>query len=179
MTTHAMIDIETLATTPEATILSVGGVKFNPYSNEEPHTFFDAKLDIDAQTELGRDVDQGTLEWWAKQPQHIQDIAFTDEGRTSLSDFTSSLNKWLVGCQEIWCQGPQFDMVIIENLYKQLGTHQNWAYWQIRDSRTVFSMMDVDPRKGIQEDLHSAVDDSKWQAKCLQTCFFMLNIKKD
>ena len=40
-------------------------------------------------------------------------------------------------------------------------------------------MMEVDPRKGVQEDLHSAVDDAKWQAKCLQTCFFMLNIKKD
>ena len=49
MTTHAMIDIETLATTPEAVILSVGGVKFDPYTNEEPHTFFDAKLDIDEQ----------------------------------------------------------------------------------------------------------------------------------
>ena len=69
-------------------------------------------------------------------------------------------------------------MVIIENLYKMLNTHTNWAYWQIRDSRTVFSMMEVDPRKGIQEDLHSAVDDAKWQAKCLQTCFFMLDIKK-
>ena len=178
MATHAMIDIETLGTLPESVILSVGGVKFDPFTSNEPHDGKHWKLDTDSQTEKGRFVDDKTLEWWAKQPQHIQDIAFTDEGRTSLSDFTSSLNKWLVGCEEIWCQGPQFDMVIIENLYKQLGTHQNWAYWQVRDSRTVFSMMEVDPRKGVQEDLHSAVDDSKWQAKCLQTCFFMLNIKK-
>ena len=178
MTTHAMIDIETLATSPESVILSVGGVKFNPYTNEEPHTFFDVKLDIDEQTALSRDIDDGTMEWWAKQPKDIQDIAFAEEGRTPLNEFTKSLNKWLVGCDQIWCQGPQFDMVIIENLYKMLNTHTNWAYWQIRDSRTVFSMMDVDPRKGVQEALHSAVDDSKWQAKCLQTCFFMLNIKK-
>ena len=179
MTTHAMIDIETLATTPEAVVLSVGGVKFDPYTNEEPHTFFDAKLDIDAQTELGRDVDQGTIEWWGKQSQEIQDIAFAEEGRVQINDFATSLNKWLVGCEQIWCQGPQFDMVIIENLYKQINIHTNWAYWQIRDSRTVFSLMAVDPRKGVQEALHSAVDDAKWQAKCLQTCLFMLNIKKD
>jgi len=178
MSTHAMIDIETLATTPEAVVLSVGGVKFNPYTNEEPHAHLEFRLDIDEQTALGRDIDEGTLQWWAKQPEHIRDKAFSDEGRTNLSDFTKTLNKWLVGCDEIWCQGPQFDMVIIENLYKQYGHHQNWAYWQIRDSRTVFSMMDVDPRKGVQEDLHSALDDAKWQAKCLQTCFFMLNIKK-
>ena len=50
MTTHAMIDIETLATSPEAVILSVGGVKFDPYTNEEPHSFIDMKLDIDEQT---------------------------------------------------------------------------------------------------------------------------------
>ena len=47
MTTHAMIDIETLATTPEAVVLSVGGVKFDPYTNQEPHSFLDFKLDID------------------------------------------------------------------------------------------------------------------------------------
>ena len=41
MTTHAMIDIETLATTPEAVVLSVGGVKFDTYTNDEPHSLFD------------------------------------------------------------------------------------------------------------------------------------------
>ena len=44
MTTHAMIDIETLATTPEAVVLSVGGVKFDPYTNQEPHSFLDLSL---------------------------------------------------------------------------------------------------------------------------------------
>ena len=85
MTTHAMIDIETLATTPEAVVLSVGGVKFDPYTNQEPHSFLDFKLDIDEQTALSRDIDEGTVEWWAKQPQDIQDIAFSDEGRTPVS----------------------------------------------------------------------------------------------
>ena len=31
--------------------------------------------------------------------------------------------------------------------------------------------MEVDPEKVSQEDPHSAVDDAKWQAKCLQTAF--------
>ena len=85
---------------------------------------------------MNRDVDNGTLQWWAKQPPHIRDKAFSDEGRTNITEFTKSLNKWLVGCDEIWCQGPQFDMVIIENIQNaQYPT--NWAYWQIRDSRTV------------------------------------------
>ena len=33
---HAMIDLETLSTNPDATILTVGGVKFDPYTNIEP-----------------------------------------------------------------------------------------------------------------------------------------------
>ena len=33
MAIHAMIDIETLATDPNATILTIGGVKFNPYND--------------------------------------------------------------------------------------------------------------------------------------------------
>ena len=32
MTTHAMIDLETLSTNPDATILTVGGVKFDVYN---------------------------------------------------------------------------------------------------------------------------------------------------
>ena len=178
MSTHAMIDLETLSTRPDATVITIGAIKFDPYNDSEPHSGLYLRLNVDEQGELGRHVDDGTMEWWAKQPKNIQDIAFAEEGRVKLNEFTKSLNKWLVGCDQIWCQGPQFDMVIIENLYKMLNTHTNWAYWQIRDSRTVFSMMEVDPRKGIQEDLHSAVDDAKWQAKCLQTCFFMLDIKK-
>ena len=30
---HAMIDLETLATDPNATILTIGGVKFDPNTN--------------------------------------------------------------------------------------------------------------------------------------------------
>ena len=110
---HAMIDLETLSTDPNATILTVGGVKFDPYTNEEPHSLFDFKLDVDEQTALSRDIDKGTVDWWAKQPKNIQDIAFSEEGRISLKDFRKSLNIWLVGCDQIWCEGPQFDMVII------------------------------------------------------------------
>ena len=47
MSTHAMIDIETLATTPEAVVLSVGGVKFNPYTNLEFHVIFHFMYRID------------------------------------------------------------------------------------------------------------------------------------
>ena len=39
MATHAMIDIETLGTEPTSVILSVGGVKFDPFTSIEINLF--------------------------------------------------------------------------------------------------------------------------------------------
>ena len=36
MTTHAMIDLETLGTNYDATVLTIGGVKFNPNKISDP-----------------------------------------------------------------------------------------------------------------------------------------------
>ena len=36
---HAMIDLETLSTNPNAAILTVGGEKFDPYTTAEPSQF--------------------------------------------------------------------------------------------------------------------------------------------
>ena len=57
MTIHAMIDLETLATDPYATVLTIGGVKFNPNNNSEPYGDFYFKLDVDEQDKLGRSQD--------------------------------------------------------------------------------------------------------------------------
>ena len=64
------------------------------------------KLDIDEQTALSRDIDNGTMEWWAKQSRISQDIAFAEEGRTKLTESQKSLNKWLVGCDPNLGPGP-------------------------------------------------------------------------
>ena len=37
MATHGMIDLETLGVEPDAVIMTVGAIKFDPYSNAEPH----------------------------------------------------------------------------------------------------------------------------------------------
>ena len=33
--------------------------------------------------------------------------------RIPVEPFMQELNAWLTGCEQIWCQGPQFDMVIL------------------------------------------------------------------
>jgi len=59
-------------------------------------------------------------------------------------------------------------MVILENLFRQYDHHIPWAFWKIRDSRTLFSIMPKDPRKGIEFAAHNALEDCKVQALCVQ-----------
>ena len=70
-----MIDLETLSTNPNATILTVGGVKFDPYTSVEPAQGMYFRVDVDSQTEMGRDVMQDTLDWWGRQDPEIMEEA--------------------------------------------------------------------------------------------------------
>ena len=171
MATHVMIDIETLGTEPDCVVLSVGAVKFNPFNNEEPHAKTLWRPCAETQMDNERSVLESTLEWWAKQPAHIQDEAFSENFRMTVTSFMGELNKYLVGVDKVWCQGPQFDMVILENLFTQFNHHKGWAFWQIMDCRTIFNMMPVDPRKAIQQNLHSADADAYYQAVCVQQTY--------
>ena len=108
----------------------------------------------------------------------IKDEALGDQDRTTLLEFIKQLNKFCVGLDELWCQGPLFDYAILQNLYAQLNTPVPWNYWQIRDSRTLFGMLPEDPRKSIQMDLHNALADCYFQAKSVQKAYKRFGVKK-
>ena len=178
MTTHATIDIETLGTKPDTTVLTIGAVKFNPFTKEDPYADLYLKVDADQQLEAGRSVDEDTLKWWTTQPQEIQDEAFLSTDRTSVEDTLAQLNKYLVGVDKIWCQGPVFDICILENLYRQYDKHFNWVFWNIRDSRTLFGLMPEDPRKKYKFAAHNALEDCRIQSKCIQEVYAELQLTR-
>jgi hypothetical protein len=173
---HAMIDLETLDVTPDAVVLTVGGVKFNPETDAEPHSEFYFRLDVDTQD--GRSVNDDTVAWWATQSSEIQEEAFGTEGRVHMDVFLDSLPKWMVGVDVLWGQGYGFDATIMENMLRQRGKIIPWRFWQVRDSRTLFSMAKVDPRKAMQSDLHNALADSYFQAKGVQMVYKELGLNK-
>ena len=173
---HGMIDLETLSTNPNATILTVGGVKFDPYTMAEPSQGMYFRVDVNSQTEMGRDVMQETINWWSKQPKEISDEAFSDDNRASLDDMIKKINKFSVGVDVFWCQGPLFDYAILQDIYKQLGYPVPWQYWQIRDSRTLFSLVPKDPDEK-RTGLHNALEDCYFQAKKVQRVYKQLGIK--
>lgn len=176
MTTHAMIDLETLGTSPDCVVLTIGGVKFDPNNVSNPHSEFYYRFDVDEQSANNRKIDDKTLEWWATQPADIRDEALGDENRTSVIEILQHLNKWCVGVESIWCQGPVFDIAILEHLFKQYNHHIPWPFWKIRDSRTLFSIMPKDPRKEINFAAHNALEDCKVQALCVQQTLQQLEL---
>ena len=177
MATHAMIDLETLGTGPDCVVLTIGGVKFNPNEISTPHNEFYYRFDVDEQLAKGRTTLDSTLEWWGKQEKSVREEALGDEGRTPGLDVLKHLNKWCVGADVIWCQGPAFDIVILEHMYRQYQHHVPWPFWKIRDSRTLFSIMPSDPRKEIEFDAHNALEDCKVQALCVQQSIGKLKLK--
>ena len=40
MTTHATIDLETLSTKPDAVLLTIGAIKFDPFTSDPPYANF-------------------------------------------------------------------------------------------------------------------------------------------
>lgn len=166
MAIDIMLDLETLATTPNAVILSFAATKFNAFNLDEQqdyNTYLNLKLNVDEQIELGRDVDQDTIAWWSRQPEEIRTYAFDDSDRTNLADFILKLNKFVVNADRIWAQGPVFDIVILENLYRQIGMPCPWPYYVIRDSRTLIKALGNDINHE-RKNAHDALEDCKYQA---------------
>ena len=175
---HATIDLETIDTCPEATVLSIGGVKFNPLDNSEPHSELYFKICIDDQDRLGRTSSDDTIEWWGKQNPKIMEEAFDQTGAITVDESLRKLSKFAVGVDTFWGQGYGFDYTIMENMFRQGAMPIPWQFWQIRDSRTLFGCCKSDPRKLIQNDLHNALADAYYQSKAIQIAYKELGVQR-
>lgn len=179
MTTCVMLDLETLGTRPDCVILTLGAIKFKPYGEQEPGPGIYFRLDIEDQLALGRTVDNSTIDWWAQQDPRVKEEAMGESGdRVSTAKMRYELNKFLVGVDYIWAQGPAFDIVILEDLYRSQGWGFPWHFWQIRDSRTLFGVHG-DPREKGRDQAHNALMDCYYQAIGVQKIYRDLGIKSE
>lgn len=170
-----MLDIETLATSPDSVILTFGAVKFNPFDEDQnlDHGLY-FRINVDEQIALGRQVDDETVAWWGTQNAEVREEALGEHDRISLEDFTKQLNKFIVGADRIWAQGPVFDIVILENLYRQLCKPTPWPYYLIRDSRTLLKALGDTRQPGTM--LHNALADCVCQAEAIQSAVKRYNL---
>jgi len=174
MAKHLMVDMETMAVTPDAVILTLGAVHFNPWGNGYGDKIY-FRISIDDQDRLGRFVDPATLDWWAKQDPAIMEEAFSDQDRIPLEEAMDRFHKFAWGCDAFWSHGATFDLVMIENVLRQMGRPVPWNYWQLRDTRTLFDLgYDPDMPTGSK---HDALQDAIRQAVGVQNIYSKLKIR--
>lgn len=174
MAKHLMVDLETLAVSPKSVILTLGAVHFNPYENGYTDSIY-FRFNLDDQDKLGREIDPNTLDWWAKQDPKIMEEAFSSSNRLNINDAIDKFHKFAWGCNAFWSHGSAFDLVILEDLYKQLNRTPPWNFWQLRDTRTIFDL-GVDPEMP-KESKHDALQDAIRQSVGVQNVYKKLKIR--
>lgn len=173
MAKNLMVDLETMAVSPRAVVLTLGAVKFNPHCNGIQDSIY-FKIDLDDQDKLGREIDPNTLEWWAKQDPVIMEEAFSPNDRLPLTEAMSQFHKFAWGCDAFWSHGATFDLVIIEDILRQLQHPLPWSYWQLRDTRSIFNLgLDPEMPQGRK---HDALQDAIRQAIGVQNVFAKLRL---
>ena len=167
-----MVDLETLSVTPDAVILTLGAVQFDPFGKGIINELY-IKFDLDDQDLLKRSIDPNTLDWWANQDSKIMEEAFNPDGRILITDAIDQFHKFAAGCDKFWSHGSVFDLMILENLYRQLKKPFPWKFWDLRDTRTLFDLgFNPNMPKG---NLHNALEDAKRQAIGVQNVYAQLN----
>lgn len=115
-----MIDLETMATEPDAVVLSIGACFFDLETGKIGEKFYIC-LDINEQEEMNRVVDPKTLAWWNGQSKDARKV-FTEKKypvEHCLNEFTNFIlsngNKSSI---MPWGNGSGFDVSIMESLYR-------------------------------------------------------------
>lgn len=160
---HVMLDLETLSTRPNAAILSVGAVAFD---SSGIHSKF--CMAIHPEQLIGH-IDGGTVAWWMKQSEEARQEA--TKGIDGPDYLCSAFAKWfqIVGGEELWGNGADFDNVIFKSMYDAVGLKAPWEFYNNRCYRTLkncTSVLNEVPleRVGVH---HNAVNDAESQARHL------------
>ena len=168
-----MIDLEGLATGPDTTILTIAAQTFDPFGTGWYDKHYYARVTLESQE--NRAIDDGTISWWATQPDHAREEAFNEQDRIPLDQALDELAKMIWHSKLIWSQGPTYDMNILEHAYKSYNKPLPWKYFQVRDSRTVFSLW---PDQPIPSTSHHALEDCRRQIDMLQATLKHLDVKE-
>lgn len=176
-----MLDIETLATTPNSVVITFGAIRFDPFADDREscdgdkimmNTFY-RRIDPVSFEGMDHKIDDGTLAWWGRQSPEVRSEAFADEDRHLIQQVMLDFHRWAKTFDNVWANGPVFDIVILEHINRELQRGNPWKYYQVRDARTVYSLVEHErpnPR------LHHALWDCWSQIVALQSCFRNLNI---
>ncbi|AQW72570.1 3'-5' exoribonuclease [Escherichia coli] len=166
---HLMIDLETMGKNPDAPIISIGAIFFDPQTGDMGPEFIKT---VDLET-AGGIIDRNAIKWWLKQSREAQSAILVDE--IPLDDALLQLREFIDENSgeffvRAWGNGANFDNVILRRSYERQGIPCPWRYYNDRDVRTIVELgkaLEFDARAAIPFEgvPHNALDDARHQAK--------------
>ena len=180
--THVMIDLETLGTGPNALIISIGAVRFNPLVMDDVSDSFHVGVDLASipANAYGFDIEPGTVGWWLNPERAAGRSALEDVAKADLLSVLDGFALWLhelafSGDPKIWGNGASFDNVILRNAYEKLGMIAPWQFYNDRCYRTFKNL--APEIKAVRVGAHhSALDDALTQTAHMQCIVSYLNL---
>lgn len=166
------LDIETLATSSESVILSLGMVYFD---DQMPLTYqglidnsifikFDSKEQV---TKYKRRMSKDTLDWWKKQGTRVQETnLLPSKNDMSAEEGLNVLRRWFESKPNakdlwVWTRG-QMDQGAFESLCRDVGQEIFVPYNQYRDVRTALDCFYEKTKNGYLEVDTAKVPDWDW-----------------
>lgn len=175
MSTHVMLDLETMGIGNEAAIIALGAVKFDPAGDGIDDAFY-VRVDLESTLAAGMKVDGSTVMWWLHEDRADARKALSSTDAQHFDDALHGFREWF-GPESVpvWGNGAAFDNVILRNAYAKTWMTCPWRYADDRCYRTLKSFrpeLEIE-RSGTH---HQAYDDAVSQAKHLQAIIRDLGI---
>lgn len=173
--THLMVDMETMGNGPDAPIVSIGAVFFDPSTGNTGAEFYQV-VSLESSMSFGMKPDASTIQWWLKQSSEARSAILVDEAMglletlELLADFIAENAANGSHTVQLWGNGCSFDNVILRRAYALTDTPFAVPFWNDRDVRTMVELgksVGINPRFDIpfEGDMHNALSDARHQVK--------------
>lgn len=172
---NLMLDIESLGSTSNSVILSIGAVEFDINTGETGRTFYET-IDLEDCLRLGLKVSAGTIKWWLQQSESARSEIYKHSG----APLNEVLQKFSEFCSNkkyiVWGNSARFDCGILQDSYNLLGLDIPWDF---RDERCLRTLVQFAPEvkrnlkfKGTK---HNAIDDCMFQIEYCSKIWNLIN----
>lgn len=171
--THLMVDMETMGNGPDAPIVSIGAVFFEPSTGNTGAEFYQV-VSLESSMSFGMKPDASTIQWWLKQSSEARSAILVDEAMglletlELLADFIAENAANGSHTVQLWGNGCSFDNVILRRAYALTDTPFAVPFRNDRDVRTMVELgksVGINPRFDIpfEGDMHNALSDARHQ----------------
>lgn len=183
---NIMIDVETLSTRTNASIIEIAAVEFNKYTGAVGD-IFDRLVEPSEWVKNDRNVDGTVILWWMCHPdvmtKKFLDVTIKKSNLKSalydLSTFVKEHDNINNDGRErvtVWGNGVTMDITVLQSAYEHFNMKVPWQFWAVNDCRTISSIIpDIKENTEFEGVRHNPVDDCKHQIKYVSIVLKKIN----